>query len=93
MVDVKAKETKPKVEILILYETPLKSWLVDASTFAMTGGMIWLGWFFDSAAMQWIAFVVFLIMTISVALGKSDKKCTIAEARERLNAIEKEMKG
>lgn len=85
------ENAKRPAELIIVYETPLKSWLVDASTFAMVAGMIGLGWLFDSAAMQWLAFVVIAIMAITVAVGKSDRKMTVAQARKRLDEIEQEM--
>lgn len=54
-------------DIYISYETALYSWVHDASTFVMAAGLIGLGVYLESTAMQWTGAIVFFLTTIATA--------------------------
>jgi hypothetical protein len=72
-------------------ETTFKSWATDASTFALFAGLIGLGVFLESAAMQWAGFTVAFITLLTKAAGV-EKASTfdLDGARKRLDEIEAE---
>jgi hypothetical protein len=75
-----------KTEVIVIHETVLQSWLIDASTFALFICLIGVGIFLDSNAMQWVGAVIgFLTM-----VGRFSRlnRLTIEQARARLNELE-----
>lgn len=80
---------KSKEHVIVLHETTLQSWCRDASTFSLFVGLIGLGVFLDSGAMQWMGaiFAFFAVSAKATGLHKRSRK-TIAEARAFLNELE-----
>jgi hypothetical protein len=76
---------KPKTEIIILHETVLQSWLIDASTFVMFLALISIGVFLDSSAMQWIGAIIGFFTIVGRA---SRKRLSFDEARKRIDELE-----
>lgn len=79
---------KTKTEIIVIHEGVAKSWARDASTFALAVGLIGLGWALNSSAMQWVGAFVWFVTMMAKARGVR-KNMTVAEARQRLDEIEK----
>lgn len=79
-----------KAEIIILHETALESWARDASTFALFVGLISIGWFLDSSALQWSGAVVAFVTVLSRA--KLAHRISITQARQFLDEIEARQK-
>ena len=78
-------------KVIIIRETWAQSLISDLGTLAMFCAMLGLGVWLDSAAMQWVGGVLFLFAVISFATAKSNgNRCTIAEARTRLDEMEAE---
>ena len=74
-------------EIILIKETAFQSWMRDVSTFSTFIGLIGVGWFLDSSAMQWSGAIIGFVMV----LGRSKKKewtYTIEEARKRLDELD-----
>ena len=81
-----------KTTIIIVHETLLQSWGRDLGTFALFMSLIGLGWLIDSSAMQWVGAVIAFITVIQRASGKV-QKLSVADAREKLDALERETDG
>jgi hypothetical protein len=82
--------TKQTREIILVKETPLKSWVRDASTFALFVSMIGVGVYLDSTALQWIgAIIAFITIMARATWVKESHTYTISEARKRLDEIER----
>ncbi|SLN74809.1 hypothetical protein ROJ8625_04105 [Roseivivax jejudonensis] len=78
-------------EVIIVSETPLQSWMRDASTFALFAGLVGLGVWTDSSAMEWAGFLIaILFFLIKASVITSKNVHTISEARKRLDEIEQE---
>lgn len=77
-----------KPTIIILHESMWQSLLSDAGTFAMCAALIAPGIWLDSAAMQWIGAIMFMIAVLSKASMKGKRK-TLAEARAFLDDLER----
>ena len=77
--------TKP--EVIIVYKSIAGVVVSNATTFAVIAGMIGLGWLIDSSAAQWIGAILGFLV-IGVRAAKLGTRCTIAEARKRLDEIE-----
>ena len=75
--------------VVIIHETTLKSWLRDASTFALFASLIGLGIILNSGAMQWMGAIIAFLTIGGKASGlhKKNRK-TIAEARQFLDDLE-----
>jgi hypothetical protein len=75
------------VEVIILKETVLESWMTDAITFALFLALIGIGVLLGSVAMQWVGGIVGFI-----AIGSREKlkahRMTIGEARAKLDSLE-----
>ena len=76
-----------KPEIIILHETVLQSWLIDASTLAMFVALIGIGVFLDSSAMQWLGAIIGFLALTSRA-NSSKKRMSFDEARKRIDELE-----
>ena len=74
---------KTKIEFIIIHESVLKSWMRDASTFALFAGLIGFGAFLDSSAMEWCGFFVAIVVLLAKA-SKTAKRMTREEAIRHL---------
>lgn len=82
--------SKPEREIIILHETVAQSWFRDASTVAGFVALIGIGVYLESAALQWVgALLGFLTIINRMARLLKDNRFTIAQARARLDEIER----
>lgn len=82
-----------KEEIIIVIaegETVRQSWASDASTFALCVGLIGLGLWVDSSAMQWLGAVFAFVATLA-RVGSKAKRLTVSEAKNRLDEIEQQL--
>lgn len=78
-----------KKHIIIIRETVMQSWLRDIGTFALFAGLIGLGWLIGSATMQVVGALIAFISIGWRASGSKPGLYTIAEARQRLDQIER----
>ena len=83
---------KRHIFIICEGETPKKSWLRDASTFALFFALIGVGLVFDSSAMQWAGFFVAIVLTIGKASNTADKHTSADDAIARINEIKRTQK-
>lgn len=75
---------------MIISENPLRSWIRDASTFALFTCLIGLGWLMGSEAMQWCGTLVAFTTILARFSGwRKEMTFTIAEARAELDRLEK----
>lgn len=81
-----------KTTVIIIHETILQSWGRDLGAFALFLSLIGLGWLIDSSAMQWVGAIIAFIALFQRASGKV-QKLSIADAREKLDALEREAAG
>lgn len=82
-----SERTKPT--IILLRETWWQSLVKDAGSFAMVAGLAVVGVLLDSTALQWIGAIMGFIWVMargSEAVRKA--KCTIPEARAKLDELE-----
>ena len=78
-----------KPEVIILHETVAHSIAKDVISIAALTAGVALGVYMQSAAMQWVAGVLWVLMILSAAFRKGeDRRMTIAAARKRLDEIE-----
>lgn len=75
-------------EIIIIRETWWESLLRDAGTFCLFMALIGIGVLLNSSAMQWVGAIVAFI-TIIISSAKMGSKMTVAEARQKLDEIER----
>lgn len=76
-------------EVIVLKESLAQSIARDAVTFVTCAGLVGLGWWIGSDAMQWIGGVMFVFsLAVRMAGVVQKNKFTIAEARKRLDEIE-----
>jgi len=54
-------------EVILIHETVLQSWVKDIVSFVSLAGIIGLGWWLDSAAMQWAGFILFALSVMGRA--------------------------
>lgn len=59
--------------VIILHETVAESWIKDAGTFAMIVAVIGTGWWLGSEAMQWIGFLMVMLVAVRMAGGCKDR--------------------
>ena len=80
-----------KAQYIIVAETPLQSWLRDASTYAFVVATIGTGVFLDSSAMEWFgALVAFIAILGRSGIAKNIHRCdSITQAHEVLRALER----
>lgn len=81
--------SKQKVRVIVLHETPFRSWARDASTFALFVALILVGVALDSEAMQWAGAIIAFLAVLSRARGKA-VHMSIPEARAFIDEIEAE---
>lgn len=82
-----------KSKIIIVHESVMQSLVKDAGTFGIAAGLIGLGVFLNSSAMQWFGFLVAAIIITGKALrdkssedGVSEFQ-SIEEARDFLDSM------
>lgn len=77
-----------KVERIIIAEgeTVAKSWARDASTLALFCGLIGIGVYVDSLAMQWSGALVAFVVILAKA-GVVTHKFTVSEAQDYINDL------
>jgi hypothetical protein len=79
-----------KQTVIIIRETMLEGLVSDLGTVAVFGGLIGVGWFLDSTAMQWGGFVIGCVYLLGRASGMVQKnRMTIAQARKKLDELER----
>lgn len=80
--------SKQTEHVIVLCETTLQSWCRDLSTFALFAGLIGLGVYLESSAMQWVGAIIAFTVTIakSTGLHKRSRK-TVAEARAFIDEL------
>lgn len=90
-IDVPAEAIAPvKRKIVIVYQTAFQSFISDAATLATVTIPIGLGWLMQSPAMQWLGFIMSLLLLVAKAqgrLGGVNTKLTPAQAIEWLKTI------
>ena len=75
--------------VILLRETWWRSLVKDAGSFAMVAGLAGVGVLLDSTALQWIGAIMGFLWVMargSEAMRKA--KCTIPEARTKLDELE-----
>lgn len=79
-------------EVILLKETPLRSWISDMSSVVGFILLIGIGIYLESNAMQWVGAILgfWTIIVKGMRLAK-DNRFTIDQARKRLDEIEAEM--
>lgn len=84
---------KPDLRVLVIRETLTESIISDLITLIVIVLLIGLGVFLQSAAMEWIGFFMACVFLIGQATmrGRARKIFTIAEARRRLDEIERDL--
>jgi predicted cation transporter len=82
-------DKKPAPTIIVVHETLTQSVISDIVTFVMVVSIIGIGWLMNSSAMQWAGFTMFAVMTIASVTNKTKNRMTIAEARKKLDELEK----
>ena len=82
---------KNEVTINIIH-SPKGIWMRAPIVAALQVGVIGIGIWADSAAMQWAGFVMLAFLMIGLAVPERDKNkgLTIAEARRRLDEMERD---
>jgi len=78
-----------KPEIIILNETLGKSIAKNAASFCTIVAIIGVGVVLDSAAMQWLGALIWMLWLLAKASMRGNT-LTIEEARRRLDEIERE---
>lgn len=87
MSEAQPKASK-KPQIIIYRETLLKSILSDAISFVMATGLVGMGRYIDSTALQWVGAILFFVL-MSHPLIRKKFEVDLAGAREILDKIEK----
>jgi hypothetical protein len=62
--------TKKETWFVVIKESALESWVRDASTLALFVGLIGIGVFLESNAMQWTGAIIGFISLVARASGK-----------------------
>lgn len=66
-----------------------KSIARDTYSFVTLLSMVGIGWLIDSAALQWIGGMMWILFTLArVSKAATDRRMTISEAREYLDKLE-----
>lgn len=76
--------------VLIVHESPLKSWINDAGTFALFASLIGLGWLIGSTTLQVVGALIGMttLMVVALRTVNNNRFTSVAEARKRLDEIE-----
>lgn len=77
---------KTKIQFIIIHESVLKSWMRDASTFALFASLIGLGVVLDSGVMQWCGFFVGVIVLLAKS-SNTAKRMTREQAIKHLQDL------
>lgn len=78
------KDTK----VIIIREAVWKSWARDLGTFLTFFGLIYIGIFLDSGAMQWVGAILgFIVIACRSLSFFNNQKVSIAEARKLLDDL------
>ena len=78
-----------KNTLIVIHQTPLQSWVRDASSAAMFIGLVGIGVVLDSIALQWAGAILGFLVIISQAISlRENHKMTVEQARKRLDEIE-----
>lgn len=81
------KDTK----IIILREAVWKSWARDLGTFLTFAGLISIGVFLDSAAMQWVGAILgFIVIACRSLAFFNNQKVSVADARKLLDEMDEQ---
>lgn len=77
------------IEVIIVHETVLQSWVRDASTAALFIVLVGTGALLDSSAMQWVGAAVGFgtVISRSISAG-NNSRMTVDQARKRLDEID-----
>lgn len=79
-----------KTEIIIIRENWVQSIVSDLFTLVMIVSVTGIGVYLNSNAMQWIGFLILLIVAVNRALSRyGDGRMSIEQARRRLDEIER----
>lgn len=81
-----------RTEVLIIHETVAQSAVKDIVSLGVLSAGIALGVYLDSAALQWTAGVIWMVV-LATATGHLGERMTIARARKRLDEIEASFTG
>lgn len=75
--------------VILVHETILQSFARDAGTFATIAGLVVIGVFLDSTALQWIGAIMGFCAVIARSSGTVQRsRMTVAQARIKLDEIE-----
>lgn len=61
--------SKKETHFIVLRESIAQSWARDAGTFSLFAGLISLGVYVESGAMQWVGAIIGFMVVISRAAG------------------------
>lgn len=88
--DMESSMTNKKTMIVLVQkESVLTSWLRDASTLALFVGLIGIGVYLESSAMQWSGAIIAFICSLAWASGeKKSSTYDIDGARAELDRLE-----
>ena len=80
-------------EVIVVHESVLASYLKDIASVGSLTAAVGLGIWLDSAALQWVAGLLWIVMILSASFkSTNDKRMTVADARKRLDEIEAALK-
>lgn len=79
-------------KVVLIRESLFQSVMSDIGTFCMVCGIIGLGVFLESPAMQWVGFVFALLVTLSAAYRKQNKSVAYGydDAIKKINELKAE---
>lgn len=76
--------------VILISESVMDSWARDSFMFCTLVGLVLVGWFLDSAALQWVgALMGFLSVCVRASGRTKAARMTIAEARAKLDDLER----
>lgn len=82
-----------KTEIIVVHESVLASYLKDIASVGSLTAAVGLGIWLDSAALQWVAGLLWIVMILTASFKTTnDKRMTVVDARKRLDEIEAGLK-
>lgn len=80
-------------EVIVIHESVLASYLKDIGSVGSLTAAVGLGIWLDSAALQWVAGLLWIVMILLASFkSTNDKRMTLADARKRLDEIEAGLK-
>ncbi len=69
-------------EFIVIHETVLTSWAIDAGSYLLIVAVIGTGWWLGSAAMQWVGFLMLILSACMFVRGRP--RFTPQEAADKL---------